>query len=282
MPGTPTYSPTEDVLAPGTPLEGILGQAGRTSSALAGRTSSVIEGGSSPTYVAEDRPGQPLPPTPTYTASSPTYVDDNEPPTPTLEPDDDDLYGDDVSVATGTTLATGVSRITRRGGAGLLSPMMSQPLTPLSIIQGGAAPGTPINLLQGGDQPAAGVAAAGTPTALRLPGMEDPTPTYEADDSAAYEEAAQAEDAAPAALAATPGTPPGQLLGTPQQGQPGTPTGAAGAAPAAGSAGPDVPPLASQVFPGQEAGRRRQRGTASSGEEELPPWKRRAKRRGQG
>merc|ERR1719296_475212 len=103
--------------------------------------------------------------------------------------------------------------------------------------------------------------------------MESPTPTYDADDSAAYCDDFTGEPAgssAPAAApagssaAAPPGTPPGPLPGTPQQ-QSGTPQGA----PAAG-----FTPL-----PEAEAAQRRQR---EGGEEELPPWKRRAKRRGQG
>lgn len=70
----------------------------------AGRASSAEREESVPTYIAEDRLEEPLPPTPTYSGSSPTYLDDNEPPTPTLEADNDELYGfDDASSVGGSS-----------------------------------------------------------------------------------------------------------------------------------------------------------------------------------
>jgi len=143
QPGTPTYSPTEDIRAPGTPT----GSA-QFLSRIGASSVSVISGGDgnrSPTYIVEEAAEEPLPPTPTYTGSSPTYLDELEPPTPTLEPDDGDLYGQDDEV--------------------VAAPIMraATPGTPPGQF-GGPAPGTP-------------------PCAFaRLPGMESPTPTYDPDE----------------------------------------------------------------------------------------------------
>merc|ERR1719433_1769968 len=75
-----------------------------TESVGRGSSAGGRETASSPTYIMEDLgDGEPLPPTPTYTGSSPTYMDEAEPPTPTLDPDDMGLYGraDEERVALG-------------------------------------------------------------------------------------------------------------------------------------------------------------------------------------
>merc|ERR1719183_2287173 len=82
-------------------------------------------GVSSPTYFEESQVQ--LPPTPTYSAgSSPTYVEENEPPTPTLEADDDE-FGDDLSVADWVASAT--PKVVQTGtpqSGGLQTPMSTR------------------------------------------------------------------------------------------------------------------------------------------------------------
>jgi len=248
QPGTPTISPTEEVFAPGTPADGALGRALR---AAAGRTRSAEREGSSPTYITEDRIEEPLPPTPTYSGSSPTYVDENEePPTPTLEPDsagygdDDDatsvvgsVMGSARSIFTGTATFPGAGVSTPLSAGGVPgTPQFTQPGTPMS-----SAAGTPQFV------------APTTPLSVRLPGLESPTPTYEPDDEANYGDdgssaagfigRAGVRTRATAVHPGTPGqqsargTPPGTPVlggtgtpqsahsdpGTPHSGQPGTP-----------------------------------------------------------
>mmetsp|Transcript_25681 Transcript_25681/g.64674 ORF Transcript_25681/g.64674 Transcript_25681/m.64674 type:complete len:2503 (-) Transcript_25681:77-7585(-) len=310
QPGTPTYTPTDDVFAPGTPVESAGALVGRHGMSSVGRSSAGHDtAGSSPTYIMEEVVEEPLPPTPTYTGSSPTYLDELEPPTPTLEADDDELYGKEDEVVSGAF--PGI-RFMRQIAPGTPPPVLGQP---------------------------AGVAAGTSTHWVRLPGLESPTPTYEPDDEEFYGTASSGSGPAPPPTPPPPlpssgahsakrqrlGTPPstpqsGGLPGTPLSVpvQPGTPQSQAGAGPgtphshggtatptraaaaaalssgavydpfavpgaasgaAASSGGPAVPPLASEVF-GERAGKRKGT-TASTGGEELPPWKRRERRRKQ-
>jgi len=325
-PGTPTYSPTEFFAEPGTPQDGTLARALKRA-ARARAPSAEREQASSPTYFEADSHIQ-LPPTPTYSAgSSPTYVEENEPPTPTLEADDDD-FGDDLSVADWVASAT---------------PKVAQSGTPLSAVgtplsgmidRTSRQPVTPINRLT--------VGRLTSHAQMRLPGMESPTPTYEPDDETVYGDDASSVASwvasatprgydgtnTPMSLPGTPlsfgpgtplagtplgisgtgaqpntpvgedvadgfgepGTPtqpgtPTEQPGTPTE-QPGTPQQVAFTAPSSSSAVglptadavPGIPALASEVF--GDRGKRKQRGEGSaSGDEELPPWKRRAQRR---
>lgn len=310
QPGTPTYTPTDDVYAPETPIQRAGALFGRPGVSSVGRSSAGRDtAGSSPTYIMEEVAEEPLPPTPTYTGSSPTYLDELEPPTPTLEADDDDLYGKEDEVVLGA-------------------------FPGIRFMQPGA-PGTPP---QGTGTPV-GSSSAST-NWVRLPGLESPTPTYEPDDEDFYGTGSSGSGPAPPPTPPPPlpgtgartmkrplaGTPPGTpqsrgLPGTPQSVpvQPGTPQSQTGAGPgtplsqggtatptrvtaaaasssagaaydpfaapgsasgaAASSGEPAVPPLASEVF-GERAGKRKS-ATAPTGGEELPPWKRRERRRKQ-
>lgn len=207
-PGTPTYSPTEFFAEPATPQEGVVARALKRARA----PSAEREGMSSPTYLAEVSE-MPLPPTPTYSAgSSPTYVEENEPATPTLEADDDE-FGDDLSVADWVQSAT---------------PKVIQGGTPQSIASGTPSrqPVTPVNRLSAGN-----LARQAFSQQMRLPGMESPTPTYEPDDETVYGD--DASSVASWVASATPrgydGTnTPMSLPGTPLSYGPGTPLAAAG------------------------------------------------------
>lgn len=187
-PATPTYSPTEDVLAPGTPAEARPRKAAR----IRGRSASAVQDGSSPTYLTEDRDLAPLPPTPTYSGSSPTYVDDNEPPTPTLDADFEQYgYAEEDAQGYMSALhytAGGQVALIRTTGTPTLHPGtptgMSQgtPLTSIGTPTVGTPtlmPSTPLDASTGGTPQAQ---AASTPLGMRLPGLESPTPTYEPDD----------------------------------------------------------------------------------------------------
>lgn len=338
------------MLAPGTPAEASL----KVQTTVGRRTGSAEREGSSPAYIVEERAEEPLPPTPTYSGSSPTYLDENEPATPTLEADDDDLYGEEdlSSVTTGLLSAMANFRSGRfaRGdgssGTPPGTPLSGQPRTPLAVVAG----------LTGRRQPITPFQRTGGVPPRAFTGAESPTPTFDPDDEDAYAEElisfsfvlsagtgrlavsstaprpslAAGQPAGPGTPASHPGTPQSVRLGTatplsgppgtPQSLQPGTPQGlvlgahqpgtpveavpqpplpsepaplppSAAAATATaydpfapeapGSTGPApaMPPLASEVFPAH-AGRRRQRGTASS-DEELPPWKRRQRTRQQ-
>lgn len=149
--------------------------------------------GSSPTYLTEDRELVPLPPTPTYSGSSPTYVDDNEPPTPTLDADFEQ-YGDVEEDALGYLSALHYSGGPGARGTPTLHPgtptrmsAMSQAGTPLTSVGTPTVgtptlmPSTPLDAsTPGGGTP--GQVQASTPLGMRLPGLESPTPTYEPDD----------------------------------------------------------------------------------------------------
>lgn len=269
QPGTPTPgTPTEDV-APLTPKD-----AGNLRLSVA-RGSSVDRGSASPMYIMEGRAEVPLPPTPTYTGDSPAYLDENEPPTPTLEADDDELYGNDSLSALGMVPDVALPSLLRDPAT---SSTDGPPLdVVLAALPGGGVPGAPGGLTA--LQVARHLAAAGAkvppvPAAplratasggppeedtsrevpplpyVRLPGMESPTPTYETDEDSEFEDIEEEEEEAE------------------------VPAGAASsAAPQA-----EMPPLASEVFP--ELAKRRRRGTVSS-DEELPPWKRRERRKTQ-
>jgi len=334
-PGTPTYSPTEFFADPATPQEMAVARALRRSAAQA---PSVEHEASSPTYLEEGRE-LPLPPTPTYSAgSSPTFVEENEPPTPTLEADDED-FQDDTSVA--DWIASATPKLIAATGT-----PQSGPSTPAS-----RAVGTPSTVQP--STPLAGFSLSSRPAGtMRLPGMESPTPTYEPDDETVYGDDASSvaswvASGTPRALDGTsslPGTPlsigpstPMARVGTPQggpffaaqpttpvgyvqalgQGGPGTPLSAAstphmggavasaatppisfqpgtpqgrqpgtpqqvlpipGIAAVSSSEAPAPGRLASEVFP-ERAGKRKQQGGGASSDEELPPWKRRAQRR---
>jgi len=308
QPGTPTYSPTEDIRAPATPVSP-LGVFQRASASSV----SVISGGRgdrSPTYIVEEAAEEPLPPTPTYTGSSPTYLDELEPPTPTLDPDDDELYGQDDEAVTAPPVVRALA----------------------------ATPGTPPGTF--------GAAAPGTPPDkyIRLPGMESPTPTYEPDDEDYPDGGGGGEGprppfAAPPPLprgskrahdgtttleeAAGSGTPlSGSLGGSPQLASPLLGSALQGAfGGLAGIQGPPVPviathdpfqspvgavlsptaqatpplmsasPLMSPGFPAPGAAsssapqparaEAKRRAGGESDQEDLPPWKRRALRRKQ-
>lgn len=303
-PPTPSFSPTEEVFAPATPEDRIVGRALR---AAAGRRSATplrvapgSAGGSaaeSPTYIAQASGGLALPPTPTYSGSSPTYVEEVEPPTPTLM-DDSAAYGDEEDA---TAVAYFGVLAGRRTGA---------PGTPTSV----GAPDTPT--AGGGTPRLKPSATAGGGPAMRLPGLESPTPTYDPDDETVFGEDASSVASWMGSAAATSGvsgpagaaggrtaplgnlplqpvtprpwhgaTPPGTPVpptpgsagpGTPSM-QPGTPqppsvpVGSAGvvyAPPAAGT-----PPAAPQA---KGRGKR-----GAEDDEELPPWKRRERRRKQ-
>jgi len=254
QPGTPTYSPSEEVFAPGTPPEERpLVAVPRATMSSVGRSSTGRDTASSPTYIMEGEE-EPLPPTPTYTGSSPTYFDEVEPPTPTLEADDDALYGQEDE----------------EFGGGFAGFRFSRPFSP-----GTPPPGM-------GTPP--GAAAGGTPVGgyLRMPGLESPTPTYEPDDEDFYGPGGGGPPPPPSAPPPLPGSGPGSrrpgdggaAAAAQQRGGP-APLGVSATA-ASSSSG--VPPLAPEAF-SQRSGKRKQAGT--SAEEELPPWKRRERRRKQ-
>jgi len=255
QPGTPDYSPTEDLAEPGTPQDATVARALR---AAAGREPSAEPGSYS--YLEESadlKDG--LPPTPTYVGSSPTYVDDAEPPTPTLDADSAG-YGDDVeSVASWFQSVT--PRPMRPGG----TPDSAGPLTPTSAVRGGLTPQvqplTPLSTTE--------IGGPGTPAMMRLPGMESPTPTYDADEATVYGDDASSlaswiENATPkqtagnttplsgpgtpgsrtpgASISGAPTTPLGfSALGTPPPGQPVTPASGGPGTPGVTSAQPATP-----------------------------------------
>merc|ERR1711972_52450 len=138
QPATPTFTPTDDVLAPTSPIGlpfapqpvAVFDRAAVTRASVA----------SSPSYFGDDLGDGPLPATPTYTGSSPTYIDEAEPPTPTLDADQDDAFPDPFVPGPAAIAAPGV----------LAPPLQAKPQ----------------------DVPT---------SAMRLPGMESPTPTYEPD-----------------------------------------------------------------------------------------------------
>jgi len=215
-PGTPTYSPTEFFAEPSaaTPQDSAVSRALKRAALARAPSAERGEGVSSPTYFEADNQ-MPLPPTPTYSAgSSPTYVEENEPPTPTLEADDDD-FGDDVSVADWVASAT--PKVIQSG-----TPQSGGPLTPLAARMDAFSsrqPLTPVHRL-------AVANLARHNQQMRLPGMESPTPTYEPDDETVYGD--DASSVASWVASATPrgydGTStPMSLPGTPVSVGPGTP-----------------------------------------------------------
>jgi len=252
-------TPTEDAAAPATPTED-LGLPGTPKGAIARRASSAGRASSaereSP-YLVQERE-EPLPPTPTYTGDSPTYQDENEPPTPTLEVDDEDLYAWEQELATiGPTPGAAVPSTATARPAAPLDPAQLRQLSPMELARRLAAPGAlttvpeapRLIVVRGAGAPPPPVRSI--PVA-RLPGMESPTPTFDPDE--------EDEDE----LIAKDAPPEGAYL------QPASQSG-----PSASAARPDMPPLASEVFP-DVAGRRRR---GAEGAEELPPWKRRQRRR---
>lgn len=218
----------------------------------AGRASSAEREGASPSYVVQEIE-EPLPPTPTYSGESPTYQDENEPPTPTLEADDMDLYAlehtlpaDDPGLGAAPSLA-----VTTPSAS--LDPEELRRLPPMELARRLAAPGAVASTPGGPLAVIAGTVShppmPDLPAAARLPGMESPTPTYEPDEE---DEDERIATGAPPADAYLPS--PAQLTGSAAQSS--------------------MPPLASEVFPE----RARRRGAEN---EELPPWKRRQRRRQQ-
>jgi len=90
-PPVPGATPTERDAA--TPTEDRLLVPPQVKVASAPRQSpTATEPGVSAPFFAKEEVHEPLPPTPTYTAESPEYTDDEEPETPALEPDDEALY----------------------------------------------------------------------------------------------------------------------------------------------------------------------------------------------
>jgi len=235
-----------------TPLGGPFARFGRSGLSSVGRSSVGRDTQiSSPTYIMEEMAEEPLPPTPTYTGSSPTYLDEAEPPTPTLDADDDELYGRDDEERRATGLDFAVARASSFAAARATGT--GTPGTPPS------GPGTPL-----------GTVAGGTPTNyIRMPGMESPTPTYEPDDEEFYGGGPAPPPGPPPPIPAVGSRTPqsGALPGTPAQG------GAASSSGAAGSG--ELPLLASQVF----GARKREQPDAAASQEELPPWKRRVMKR---
>lgn len=289
LPGTPNAgTPTEDVMAPATPDQG------RHRLSSAGRASSVDHRSASPAYIVEER-GVALPPTPTYTGDSPAYMDDTEPPTPTLEADDDELYSDEImsfGPATGSRAVPDAPSATwavrRQPDTPLTAPgvplaavlssmpgVATQGMSSLQLARQLAVIGARFSRPEG---PVPG-SAPFQPRAHVLPGMESPTPTYDPDeDTDTEDEAAAGSSQAPLLLEGLPSTPQAEVA---------PPVTASSSTSAAASSFPStvttafpaqdsMPPLASEVFPEQASRRRR---LADEETAELPPWKRRVPRK---
>lgn len=224
-----------------------------------------------------------------------------ESPTPTYEPDDETVYGDDAS-----SVASWVASATPRGYDGTNTPM-SLPGTPLAgTPQGvfgtgrpaattpvgedapaGFEPGTPLSVAASTPHELVGsLPQPGTPEAYTMPppppamprpppitGVRPPPPplpNVRFNPLAARPVPASGSVGMPTAPLA-----PAAGLGVrpPPPPAPGASASSSGAAGAAG-----MPALASEVF-GDRGKRTRGEGGEASGEEELPPWKRRAQRR---
>lgn len=229
---TPTYSPTEDA-QPQTPADSAVVMALRRASGQG--SSSYIGEGDVPSF------------TPSHT------VEENEPPTPTLEADSA-AYGEESSVA-GSAIGSGATHVSHAGTpvsairtplAGMSIAVTPPPgrLTPGSPMSAASrTPGTPGSGAGGTPQPMSQPRSPGsfgpmtplsfgpqpsTPALVRLPGLESPTPTYEPDDETVCGDDAESVASFMAACKAT-GTPlsgiAGSAAGTPVAGTPvaGTP-----------------------------------------------------------
>jgi len=176
VPGTPTEeaierTPTEDALLVPPPARA--GSAARAS---------PTEAGESSTYLAQEAE-EPLPATPTYTADSPEFQEETEPETPTLEPDDEELYAWEENLVKSGAGLPGIIvdvNLVRGGEPEPLDATQLAQLSPMELARRLAAPGA---LLAARAQ---GLAMPRTPAVsstavVRLPGMEPPTPSYEPD-----------------------------------------------------------------------------------------------------
>ncbi|CAK9059318.1 Hypothetical protein (Fragment), partial [Durusdinium trenchii] len=145
---------------------------------------SPTEAGESSTYLAaRDGDEGEAPPTPTYTAESPTYQDEDEPETPVLEPDDEELYAwEEEQLKSGhapTSLMVDLSVLSAPAEPAPADELRSLP--PAELARRLAAPGALAAARRLGLTGVRG--AAGMPSAApRLPGMEPPTPSLEPDE----------------------------------------------------------------------------------------------------
>lgn len=132
-----------------------------------------------------------------------------------------------------------------------------------------------------------GVGPAGTPrlplpdeaavTHMRMPGLESPTPTYDADDDTVFGD--DVESVASFVGSAAPSA-PGRKAAKPwHSAPPETPASIAPPTPLSAPFTPSMPTAGRPAAPSRP-GKRRQQGGDDS-DEELPPWKRRERRRKQ-
>lgn len=177
VPGTPTEeaierTPTEDALL--VPPQARTGSAARAS---------PTEAGESSTYLAQEAE-EPLPATPTYTADSPEFQEENEPETPTLEPDDEELYAWEENLVKSGAGLPGIIvdvNLVRGGEPEPLDATQLAQLSPVELARRLAAPGALLAARAQGLATTPRTPAVSSSAVVRLPGMEPPTPSYEPD-----------------------------------------------------------------------------------------------------